>query len=247
MQETSHQQIADYRSGKGLANAMTFFLICIILAFIALLIVYWSLTAAISDVNRLYPTSSQYYSHLTTFYRRLDTFQATFSVVTFLLLPLSLLVVVLLLFWVYRCAKNVRALGCAGLKYTPAWAVGWFLIPLANFVMPILVLTEIWKASDPLTGTQDWQNNSQPLTPIFWWLVYAGTAFAPLIISLINQGPAAEGDLTRPTVSMLILCAWEILWALLTMRVVHRISGHQDTKQAFLIYNGRKRLSEEKP
>jgi hypothetical protein len=247
MQEISHQQVLNYRSAKGLANAMTVFLLLIILAFAILLMVYWSFAAFVNSLKTIHPASfAQSSNLLTTYYRRLVTFENSFSVVTLLLLPLSLLVIVLLLFWVYRCARNLRALGCEGLKYTPGWAVGWFLIPVANFVMPILVLAELWKASDPITGTQDWQNDSQPLTPIFWWLVYMGTAFASFVIALINQGPAAEGDLTRPTVSMLILCGWEILWALLTMRVVRLVSSHQDTKIAFLVYNDQKKRSEGK-
>ncbi len=43
---------------------------------------------------------------------------------------------VFFLMWFHRVYRNLPALGAAGLKYTPGWAVGFWFIPFLNFVRP---------------------------------------------------------------------------------------------------------------
>jgi hypothetical protein len=71
--------------------------------------------------------------------------------------------------WQRRAHAGLPALGVIGLRYTPGWVVAWWLIPFANFVMPLLTMTELWKASDPEAGPADW--TGRPLTALlgFWW------------------------------------------------------------------------------
>jgi hypothetical protein len=85
-------------------------------------------------------------------------------------LSLVLAAFIALLLWVYRVNRNARALGAEGMTYTPGWSVGWFLVPIANLVMPFLALRETWKASTPGTGA-NWRQ--APVSPIFaaWWTV----------------------------------------------------------------------------
>src|SRR6266436_5309609 len=68
-------------------------------------------------------------------------------------LSVDFLGVLLFLMWVYRANKNARALGAAGMKYTPGWSVGWFFVPFAGLFMPYWVLKEIWQVSSP--GSDD--------------------------------------------------------------------------------------------
>ena len=52
--------------------------------------------------------------------------------------------------WMFKMAKNVRALGRQGLRYAPGWAIGgWFVPPCVLYVVPWLMFRELWKASDP--------------------------------------------------------------------------------------------------
>jgi hypothetical protein len=55
------------------------------------------------------------------------------------------------------------------LKYSPGWAVGWWLIPFANIVMPFLTVRELWKASDPETGSIDWVARRTTALVGLWW------------------------------------------------------------------------------
>jgi hypothetical protein len=50
--------------------------------------------------------------------------------------------------------------------------VGWWLIPFANFVMPVRTTAELWRGSDPSAGAIDWK--SKRLSPLFavWWTAW---------------------------------------------------------------------------
>ncbi len=62
-------------------------------------------------------------------------------------LIVTLTTAILALRWVYHSNKNLRALSGESLEYTPGWAVGWFLIPIANLWKPYYVMKEIWEVS----------------------------------------------------------------------------------------------------
>ena len=58
---------------------------------------------------------------------------------------------VLTIIWAFRIAGNVRAFGRAT-TWSPLFAIfGWFLPPMVLYVIPFLVLRELWKASEPAT------------------------------------------------------------------------------------------------
>jgi hypothetical protein len=228
--------IGDYRPARGLTGTIKFFLVFIIIIFIVVLITYLSFATFASNLQSFGVSGDS----LNTMQNRLNIFLTTFDVATFLLLPISLLVIVLFFFWVYRCAKNIHAFGCERLRFTPAWAVGWFFIPLADLVMPVLVLVEIWKASEPDAKKNEWQSEPFPKLIPFWWFFYIGTGFAPLIIQLVYAGPSEEGSLASATIAMCVLCGWEILWASLTYRVVSHISSQQEIKGDILVMKSSK-------
>jgi hypothetical protein len=49
--------------------------------------------------------------------------------------------------WIYRAAKNLRALGRRGMKFSPGACVGGFFIPFVNLVRPYRAMSELWRAS----------------------------------------------------------------------------------------------------
>ena len=49
--------------------------------------------------------------------------------------------------WIYRINKNLRTLSGEQMKFTPGWAVGWYLIPIANLFKPYQAMKEIWGVS----------------------------------------------------------------------------------------------------
>ena len=80
---------------------------------------------------------------------------------------------VLTMIWMFRIARNHRALHRGG-TWGPGWAVGgWFLPPLL-FVIPALMFRELWKASDPDVAVGGgWRTNpTSPLIPL-WFVLYS--------------------------------------------------------------------------
>jgi hypothetical protein len=73
--------------------------------------------------------------------------------------------VVVWLIWQHRAHANLRAVGVTELEYSPGWAVGWWLIPIANLWKPFQVNRELWKAS---SGVHDWRS-LQTGTVLGWW------------------------------------------------------------------------------
>lgn len=84
-------------------------------------------------------------------------------------------VAVLSMIWMFRMAKNLRALGRTGATFAPGWAIGgWFTPPCAIYVVPWLMLKELWKGSDPDVAAGDPSWKSGRVSPLItaWWVMY---------------------------------------------------------------------------
>jgi len=76
---------------------------------------------------------------------------------------------ILILKWIYRANCNARQLGVSGMKFTPAWSIAWYFIPIANLWKPYQAMKEIWKTS---SNPHSW--NSQAVSPLlpWWWFFW---------------------------------------------------------------------------
>ena len=88
---------------------------------------------------------------------------------------MSIFLVVAFVAWFWRSYANLLALGRTT-KRKPGWAVGSWLIPFANFVIPYSIGAEIWKKSRVDSDTDE--ENLEPV--ISWWALF-------LIMGLVNQ------------------------------------------------------------
>lgn len=98
---------------------------------------------------------------------------------------ITVAVVVLTMIWMFRMARNTRALQRNG-TWSPGWAIGgWFLPPFVLYVIPYLMFRELWKASDPASHG-DWrQNRISPLVHI-WWVLFGLLPIAFLSVTFAN-------------------------------------------------------------
>jgi hypothetical protein len=110
--------------------------------------------------------------------------------------------IVLTMVWMFRIASNHRLLDRIG-RWSPGWAIaGWFLPPFVLYVIPYLVLRELWKASDPDiapgiapdlapggAGSRRWTEH--PVHPVVtaWWVLYG---LAPVVL-VVLQGVQSLG------------------------------------------------------
>lgn len=101
----------------------------------------------------------------------------------FLMIPVAVLTII----WMFRMAKNIRALGRTDATFAPGWAIGgWFTPPCFLFAVPWLMFRELWKGSDPdaQAGLQNWKaGRVSPLINV-WWVLYGLLPLAGLATSV---------------------------------------------------------------
>jgi hypothetical protein len=100
--------------------------------------------------------------------------------------------IILSMMWVYRANRNARALGAEGMKYSPAWSVGWFFVPLASLVMPYFVIKEIWQASRPVSSGQWRKAFVSPILPVWWVVAVISSMIRYSRWHMLTRSPAAE-------------------------------------------------------
>ena len=95
--------------------------------------------------------------------------------------------------WMYRIATNARAMGRTT-TFAPVFAIlGWFLPPFL-FILPLLILRELWKASDPNTppGAEGWRASGENPLLYVWFVVYG---LIPAILTAISLGSVFDAAL----------------------------------------------------
>lgn len=70
-------------------------------------------------------------------------------------IPFSVLAGVAWMMWQYRARLNLQGFGVYNLQWAPGWSIGGWFIPLANIIVPILVLNEIDKATAARAAAAD--------------------------------------------------------------------------------------------
>ena len=115
---------------------------------------------------------------------------AAMSVVTGLLV---IALAVLTMIWMFRMAKNLQTVQRVA-TWTPGWAIGgWFLPPGVLYVIPYLMLRDLWRGSSP--EHNDWRDNT--ISPLVhaWWVFYGLLPIAFVTITL--SGTSIRGTNLR--------------------------------------------------
>jgi hypothetical protein len=109
---------------------------------------------------------------------------------------------VLTIIWMYRIATNVRAFQ-RQTTWSPLFAVfGWMLPPFVLYVIPFLMLRELWKASDASNPDDPESWRSSPDNPLIWaWFVLYG--IAPVVLLLFSVGSFIDGGLASGSLESL--------------------------------------------
>jgi Domain of unknown function (DUF4328) len=143
----------------------------------------------------------------------------------------GLAIFVLLIIWLYRAAKNNEALGRQNPRLGPGWAIGGWFIPVANFVIPFIVLDDVWRGSDPSVARDDpgWRRSST-LSAIWAWLVTAVIWYIPtLIASSTGDVRADEPEkVRRDDILRIIGAIAGIAAAVFAILVARRVAARQE-------------------
>jgi hypothetical protein len=149
----------------------------------------------------------------------------------FSLIGVSLLTAVFFLVWIYRAHKNLRALGATDLKYSPAWAIGGFFVPLLNLVRPYQVVMEIWNSSaslrrDSFGGT--WKQEESSLFIGLWWGAWLIARSFDSLGAFIVIGASQSDRLSVATRFRVVSEVVNIASAALAIMVVLKINARQE-------------------
>jgi hypothetical protein len=99
---------------------------------------------------------------------------------------------ILLIVWLYQAYRSVEGRGATGTRWSRGWALGAWVIPFANFVLPKLVVNEVDRLSHPDVGADPigtrWKPIGVMMVGHWWWaLTIAGG-----IVLALGFGVVAE-------------------------------------------------------
>jgi hypothetical protein len=133
--------------------------------------------------------------------------------------------------WLYLARKNLDTWRIRGLRWGPGWAIRAWILPLANLVLPAVVMTTVVRGSrTPPDETEAPPGRSALVWS--WWLIYlcaavGGTVFVSRDFNATDSAADIAGYNAAGTVPSIVA-------AVLAIVLVRRISGQQSRRHAAL-------------
>ncbi len=123
---------------------------------------------------------------------------------------LAVLSIVLL----FRMARNLRSLG-RETRWGPGWTIGgWFIPPLVLYLIPFLMLREMWRASDPdvAWGSQHQEWKMAPVTGVItlWWVMFGLVPLLVLFAPGARSGAITLGDSNLDPLAEQLVEQWSV-------------------------------------
>ena len=137
------------------------------------------------------------------------------------------------LMWTHRAYRNLPSLDATGLQHSPAWAVGYFFIPLFNLFRPYQAMREIWVGSHPRGSAHDLSGYGlAPSAALvgWWWGLW-------LVMNLLGQ-INLRLTLDAQSIDSLLASSWgsiatdlvSVPAALVAILMVRRIDANQQQR-----------------
>jgi hypothetical protein len=175
-------------------------------------------------------------------YQRGDVFRASvvkagnnvdaFARVTFVAI---LVTAVVWIIWHYRTHSNLSTFGVTGLRFSPGALIAWWIVPLANLVLPVLTTAESWKGSAAAAEGQpsDWSSRRAPALLGWWWAAWVARVPFGAWAAVINakENPTTQDVLSRAYAGIGTDVAL-ILASALAIAVIRGIQRMQDQAAA---------------
>jgi hypothetical protein len=115
-----------------------------------------------------------------------DEFQEAiigYSIVPVVASMLQIAAVVITVIWMFRVAANHRSLHRGG-TWGPGWAIAGWVLPPFIYVIPTLMLRELWKASDPdVPMGGNWRAKGAAPLPVIWGVLYSAASVLSLSVN----------------------------------------------------------------
>ena len=101
------------------------------------------------------------------------------------LVTISAMIVVII--WMYRIAANIRAFGIST-TWHPIWAVFGWILPPVLYIIPLLMLRELWKKSVPV-AKPDSSGGGENSILLAWFVLFS---IIPAILTVLSVGSFAD-------------------------------------------------------
>ncbi len=79
--------------------------------------------------------------------------------------------------WIYRAHANLLLTDVPAIDFTPASAIGWFAIPIANLFKPFQAMKALWRVSHSEDPNAD---ETAPSIMWFWWIAWIASSLGGL-------------------------------------------------------------------
>ncbi|GMQ93582.1 MAG: hypothetical protein BMS9Abin12_1061 [Acidimicrobiia bacterium] len=126
----------------------------------------------------------------------LASVELTWASWTALALLTLILTGVLVIGWTYSISRSLDSRSPIGRRWRGGWTIGAWLIPIANLVLPKLMLNEIEKiAQVPYAGVpvgEEWRRYSRSQLGDLWWLLWLGGVVPSQMVQLVIGNPAED-------------------------------------------------------
>lgn len=131
--------------------------------------------------------------------------------------------------WLWRAAKNQQSLGRRPERLGSGWAIGGWFIPLANLVIPVLVVQDLWRGSDPTIDRDDprWRIADRSWVVGWWWGLWVIGGFG-VSGARADQPGERNAVLEQTNVLALLGSASAAAAAVLAILVVRGVSARQE-------------------
>jgi hypothetical protein len=154
------------------------------------------------------------------------------QIIGFLQLGITIATTILFAMWIYRANFNARQLGAQGMRFSPAWSIGYYFIPVLLLWKPYQAMKEIWQASkNPASWTTVKRGSILP----WWWFFFLAAGLlgqatfrASLQAKEINElirstGIAMASDLVSIPATIIALVLVKQIYAMQMSHVQRRI------------------------
>ncbi len=140
-----------------------------------------------------------------------------------------LFALVVFLRWFARAHRNLGVASLEELNFSPRWAIASCLIPIVNFLLPYIVMKEVWAGSAALAQAPrgNWRTIQPPQDVKTWW---AACVIAMLLARNASRFYVKAGleEAIAPSIASLFDNPAQIAAALLTMKIVASVTRLQE-------------------
>ncbi len=157
----------------------------------------------------------------------------TFSAFAGFTVICGLVLFVLMIIWMHSAHKATQQLWQGHRQWTSGWTVGGWFIPVANLVIPKLVLSEIERIAfaPRASGRVDGSFTARKVAPVgtAWWLTYVAATVLVAIGAALSGDDVSDSELRAGYVvtsaGFAVLVASGVLGALYVRRLGRRLSA----------------------